>query len=597
MADRHGRAAGFLLLLSSGSWLSHRQSTQYLPRTKKKKDINSPAQAAAIMEKKTKNLGSSSPASTRSSKLVSVHCHGHAYDATERQPETETHTDVPHVQWSRRSDLSTAGSLLSSRLRRMCACVSAVRLVSPDSWSGLARGSTIEVATMKPVSESTTEYASKESTDFTVYGAKGQARGLRGKRTRTDTFHRIASPHLASLRHSTASMRDSDFLLDEFVAAVGAAVHIGPCTRNNNHKRKRERRTNQSVMMPDAGVGAGFLVLVLVLQPGLGPHDAPARRNLGSIRLFPLPLTPQWLTPACSICSICLPPRIRTGTYLGVPCAMHIHNLVSLVHPILSALALCLLGCLAHTRRPLTNEYVLYRWIHTYLALHLLALFLYGALGCIHTPLSSSRIHCPHPKNQTTKTQEYTRNAIQLPNKTIVTPPSPCTFALILRPYSSSTVCRLFDRGFNFATSAKSKVVPNALLNGSSVSGFNVSSLAIRHPRLVSLAPHTYFSDPSSTPHSPSSSLKSTRLYRPHSHTLNFNADPHSPFPRPTLPQVSASKPSVSGKTFGLGLASTAHLLRFLTCWLEPFEWVDIRPLLLVYKAFGFACHSSFLTY
>ncbi|KAG7057501.1 hypothetical protein JMJ77_0004887 [Colletotrichum scovillei] len=59
----------------------------------------------------------------------------------------------------------------------------------------------------------------------------------------------------------------------------------------------------------------------------------------------------------------------------------------------------------------------------------------------------------------------------------------------------------------------------------------------------------------------------------------------------------SASKPSVSAKTLGLGLAPTAHLLRFLTCWLEPFEWVDIRPLLLVYKAFGFACHSSFLTH
>ncbi|KAK1539204.1 uncharacterized protein CCOS01_00518, partial [Colletotrichum costaricense] len=33
----------------------------------------------------------------------------------------------------------------------------------------------------------------------------------------------------------------------------------------------------------------------------------------------------------------------------------------------LSAPALCLLGCLAHTRRPLTNEYVLYRWTHTLL--------------------------------------------------------------------------------------------------------------------------------------------------------------------------------------------------------------------------------------
>ncbi|KAI3538551.1 hypothetical protein CSPX01_09479 [Colletotrichum filicis] len=97
-----------------------------------------------------------------------------------------------------------------------------------------------------------------------------------------------------------------------------------------------------------------------------------------------------------------------------------------------------------------------------------------------------STVHTQRTKRPRLKST-YTRNAIHtIPNKTIVTPPSPCTFALILRPYSSSAVCRLFDRGFNFATSAKSKVVPNALLNGSSVSGFNVSSLAIRHPRLVS---------------------------------------------------------------------------------------------------------------
>ncbi|KAK1494421.1 hypothetical protein CABS01_11437, partial [Colletotrichum abscissum] len=59
----------------------------------------------------------------------------------------------------------------------------------------------------------------------------------------------------------------------------------------------------------------------------------------------------------------------------------------------LSALALCLLGCLAHTRRPLTNEYVLYRWIHTYLALHLPALFLYGAF--VYTHLCRRNIHSP----------------------------------------------------------------------------------------------------------------------------------------------------------------------------------------------------------
>ncbi|KAK7437087.1 hypothetical protein Landi51_12275 [Colletotrichum acutatum] len=227
-------------------------------------------------------------------------------------------------------------------------------------------------------------------------------------------------------------MRDSDFLLDEFVAAVGAAVQC---------------------------------------------------QCQGSYRYV-----------------------------LGVPCAMHIHNLVSLVHP----MSVTHQFALSHSRLSLSPSLPLpLSWLCGSFSVSLLFIcclapaLLYGAFVhthlCrrnIHSPQSASLLSIPYslrlwliqvqnpqstPKEPNDKTLEYTRNAIHtLPNKTIVTPPSPCTFSFILRPFSSSTLCRLFDRGFNFATSAKSKVVTNALLNGSSVSGFNVSSFAIRHPHLVS---------------------------------------------------------------------------------------------------------------